>query len=50
MLAEDEVRSLADYLYACKLMIYCQEAVMRVSPQNWEAIEGRMLIVEGVEG
>jgi hypothetical protein len=51
MLSENEVKSLADYLYAYEFMIRCQEAAVRVSSQNWEAIEGRMLIVEeGVEG
>jgi hypothetical protein len=48
MLVEGEVRSLADYLYACELMIRCQEAAVRVSPQTWEAIAGQMLTVGGV--
>jgi hypothetical protein len=48
MLSEDEVKSLADDLYACELMIRCQEAAVRVSPQTWGAIERRMLTVERV--
>ena len=38
---------ITDYLYACELMVQCKEAAVRVSPQTWEAIEGRMLRVEG---
>jgi hypothetical protein len=48
MLSDDEAKALADYLYACELMVRCKESAVRVSPQTWEAIEGRMLTVEGV--
>jgi predicted NACHT family NTPase len=43
-LLENEAKALADYLYACELMLRCKEAAVRVSPQTWEAIEGRMLL------
>ena len=43
-LYDDEAKSLEDYLYACELMVRCKEAAVRVSPQTWEAIEGRMLL------
>jgi NACHT domain len=42
-LSDNEAKALADYLYACELMVRCKEAAVRVSPQTWNAIEGRML-------
>ena len=44
MLSKDEANALADYFYACELMVQCKKAAVRVSPQTWEAIEGRMLL------
>ena len=44
MLFKDEAKALADYLYACELIVRCKESAVRVSPQTWEAIEGRMLL------
>jgi hypothetical protein len=44
-LFESEVESLKNYLYANYLIIQCKQASLRVSPQTWEAIETRMLLV-----
>ncbi|HEY9627762.1 MAG TPA: NACHT domain-containing protein [Coleofasciculaceae cyanobacterium] len=44
-LSNTEAKALANYLYACELMVRCKEAAVRVSPQTWDAIEGRMLTV-----
>ncbi|MFB2978296.1 NACHT domain-containing protein [Microseira sp. BLCC-F43] len=46
-LSEGEYQSLEDYLYINLLLVRCKQAAMRVSPKTWEAIEGRMLLVEG---
>ena len=42
-LSEDEDNALANYLYACDLMVRCKEAAVRVSRTTWVQIEGRML-------
>ena len=44
-LSEEEAKALGDYLYANYLIIQCKQAAVRVSPQTWEAIEARMLLV-----
>ncbi|MEH1891372.1 MAG: NACHT domain-containing protein [Nostoc sp.] len=44
-LSEAEAKALGDYLYANYLIIQCKQAAVRVSPQTWEAIEARMLLV-----
>ncbi len=44
-LSDEEVGAWADYLDACRLMVRCKKAAVRVSPQTWDAIEGRMLTV-----
>ncbi|MEI1373428.1 MAG: NACHT domain-containing protein [Nostoc sp.] len=44
-LSEAEAKALGDYLYANHLIIQCKQAAVRVSPQTWEAIEARMLLV-----
>ncbi|WP_242058046.1 MULTISPECIES: NACHT C-terminal helical domain 2-containing protein [Nostoc] len=44
-LSEEEAEALGDYLYANHLIIQCKQAAVRVSPQTWEAIEARMLLV-----
>ncbi|WP_292711099.1 MULTISPECIES: hypothetical protein [unclassified Nostoc] len=44
-LSEEEAKALGDYLYANHLIIQCKQAAVRVSPQTWEAIEARMLLV-----
>jgi hypothetical protein len=41
-----EAKSLKNYLYANDLIIQCKKASLRVSPQTWEAIETRMLLVQ----
>lgn len=46
-LSDEEVKALGDYLYANHLIIQCKQAAVRVSPQTWEAIEARMLLVPG---
>lgn len=46
-LSLEEAKALADYLYANHLIIQCKQAAVRVSPQIWEAIEARMLLVPG---
>ena len=45
MLSKEEAKSLADYLYACELMIRCKEGAVRVSPDVWAGIESRILTV-----
>ncbi|MGA7935895.1 MAG: NACHT domain-containing protein [Kovacikia sp.] len=42
-LSTDELRCLERYLYANWLIVRCKQAAVRISPQTWEAIEGRML-------
>ncbi|MCC5601004.1 hypothetical protein LC586_17775 [Nostoc sp. CHAB 5714] len=44
-LSEEEAKALGNYLYATHLIIQCKQAAVRVSPQTWEAIEARMLLV-----
>ncbi|MEH2406400.1 NACHT domain-containing protein [Nostoc sp.] len=44
-LSEEEAKALGDYLYTNYLIIQCKQAAVRVSPQTWEAIEARMLLV-----
>ncbi|WP_341528284.1 hypothetical protein WKK05_02710 [Nostoc sp. UHCC 0302] len=44
-LSEAEAKALNNYIYANELIIQCKQAAVRVSPQTWEAIEGRMLLV-----
>ncbi|MEH2395313.1 MAG: hypothetical protein V7K21_27890 [Nostoc sp.] len=46
-LSEEEAKALGDYLYTNYLIIQCKQAAVRVSPQTWEAIEARMLLVPG---
>ncbi|MHC5934350.1 NACHT domain-containing protein [Nostoc sp.] len=46
-LSKEEAEALRDYLYANYLIIQCKQAAVRVSPQTWEAIEARMLLVPG---
>ncbi|RCJ42754.1 histidine kinase [Nostoc minutum NIES-26] len=44
-LSKEEAKTLKNYLYANYLIIQCKQAAVRVSPQTWEAIEARMLLV-----
>ncbi|MEH1844367.1 MAG: NACHT domain-containing protein [Nostoc sp.] len=44
-LSKEEKKALGDYLYGNYLIIQCKQAAVRVSPQTWEAIEARMLLV-----
>ncbi len=44
-LSLEEAKALGDYLYANHLIIQCKQAAVQVSPQTWEAIEARMLLV-----
>lgn len=44
-LSDEEWKTLRNYLYANYLIIKCKQAAVRVSPQTWEAIETRMLLV-----
>ncbi len=46
-LFKEEAKALENYLYANYLIIQCKQAAVRVSPQTWEAIEARMLLVPG---
>ena len=46
-LSKEEAEALGNYLYANHLIIQCKQAAVRVSPQTWEAIEARMLLVPG---
>ncbi|MBH8563578.1 NACHT domain-containing protein [Nostoc sp. CENA67] len=43
--SKEEAEALNNYLYANHLIIQCKQAAVRVSPQTWEAIEPRMLLV-----
>jgi hypothetical protein len=45
-LTEEESRLLGDYFYVNHLMVRCQEAAVRVSPEVWQGIEARMLRVD----
>ncbi|BCL38824.1 hypothetical protein NSMS1_52710 [Nostoc sp. MS1] len=47
-LSSEEQQALANYLYANNLIIKCKEAAVRVSPQTWETIEARMLLVQDI--
>ncbi len=42
---QDEANGLGSYFYANELMVRCQEAAVRVSPEVWQGIEARMLRV-----
>ncbi|MEH2309740.1 NACHT C-terminal helical domain 2-containing protein [Nostoc sp.] len=44
-LSEEEAKALGNYLHPNHLIIQCKQAAVRVSPQTWEAIEARMLLV-----
>ncbi|MBW4423055.1 MAG: hypothetical protein KME50_00945 [Nostoc desertorum CM1-VF14] len=44
-LSQLEVQLLLKYFYATNLIMHCKKASVRVSPQTWEAIETRMLLV-----
>ncbi|MBD2523054.1 NACHT domain-containing NTPase [Nostoc sp. FACHB-133] len=46
-LSKAEAEAFGNYLYANYLIIQCKQAAVRVSPQTWEAIEARMLLVPG---
>jgi len=46
-LSQEQVEAWGNYLYANKLMLQCKEAAVRVSPETWNAIEGRMLLING---
>ncbi|NJN92097.1 MAG: hypothetical protein HC878_18180 [Leptolyngbyaceae cyanobacterium SL_5_14] len=42
-LTEDEVYALNAYFYTNELIVRCKEAAVRVSPEVWAGIEGRMV-------
>jgi len=42
-LSEEDANAIADYLYACELMIRCKESAVRVSRETWAGIEGQIL-------
>ena len=44
-LSQKELDALANYFYACELMIRCKEGAVRVSPDVWKGIELRILTV-----
>lgn len=44
-LSRDEIKALANYLDANRLILRCKESAVRVSAKNWEGIETRMLMV-----
>lgn len=44
----EEAQALENYLYAVKLIIDCKNAAVRVSCQEWEAIESRLLTPQQV--
>lgn len=41
--SDDEIKALNNYFYANELMIRCKESAVRVSPQVWAEIDGRMI-------
>ncbi|MEM6255235.1 MAG: NACHT domain-containing protein [Cyanobacteria bacterium P01_D01_bin.156] len=43
MFSLEEAQALENYLYSVKLIIDCKNAAVRVSRQEWEAIESRLL-------
>jgi len=45
VISKAESQSLANYFYACELMIRCKEGAVRVSPDVWAGIESRILTV-----
>jgi len=44
-LSDRESMALEHYLYINLLIVQCKQAAVRVSPQTWDAIEQRMLLV-----
>lgn len=44
-LSDRESKALEHYLYINLLIVQCKQAAVRVSPQTWDAIEQRMLLV-----
>ncbi|ESA36064.1 signal transduction protein with nacht domain protein [Leptolyngbya sp. Heron Island J] len=45
MLTPEDAHSLDNYLYSVKLILDCKNAAVRVSRQQWESIESRLLRV-----
>jgi hypothetical protein len=43
-LSEDEIQILDNYLYATRLLIECEQAAVRRTPEVWSQIEERLLI------
>jgi hypothetical protein len=41
-LSEDEIKALDNYLYANRLLVECERAAVRRSPEVWSQIESRM--------
>lgn len=48
-LSRNEWQTLESYLYINDLIIKCKQAAVLVSPQTWNAIEARMLLVQDIE-
>ena len=44
-LTDDEMEAFDNYLYAVQLIIDCKDAAVRVSRQQWQAIESQLLAV-----
>lgn len=47
-LSIDEIQSLTDYFYVCKLTIRCKESAVRVSRDVWESIENAIAMPTSV--
>ena len=43
-LSESEIKALDNYLYTNLLMVECEKAAVRRSPETWSGIESRMLL------
>ncbi|WP_407658828.1 NACHT C-terminal helical domain 2-containing protein [Leptothoe spongobia] len=44
-LSSDDAESVARYLYSVKLILDCKNSSVRVSRQQWKAIESRLLTI-----
>lgn len=46
-LSEEDAEALRDYLYITELLIRCKDAATRVPKAEWEAVEARLLTLDG---
>jgi len=48
-LSTEDAKALANYLYVTELIVRCKESAVRVSKQEWEALESRLLTLKGYQ-